>query len=67
MRRTAFVFVFCGFLMSRGGAQAADAMNAIAERYMHLVLAMDSMIPIMSTRFTDRLSGRHKLRKKRSR
>jgi len=44
MRRT-FVFVLCGFLMSSGGAQAADAMNAVAERYTHLVLALGQHDP----------------------
>src|SRR5207248_8477758 len=39
MRRILF-FVLCGFLMSSGGAQAADDMNAVAERYAHLVLAL---------------------------
>ena len=40
MRQTLFLFVLCGFLMSSGGVQAADAMNAVAERYVHLVLAL---------------------------
>src|SRR6266480_3686612 len=40
MRRAAFLFVFCGFLMSSRGARAADAMSALAERYVHLVLAL---------------------------
>jgi hypothetical protein len=41
MRRILFLFVLCGFLMSNGRAQAAtDAMNAVAERYVHLVLAL---------------------------
>src|SRR3954451_14592272 len=44
MRRI-FVFVLCGFLMSSGGAQAADAMNAGAERYVHLVLALGQHDP----------------------
>ena len=44
MRRI-FVFVLCGFLMSSGGAQAADAMNAVAERYAHLVLALGQHDP----------------------
>jgi hypothetical protein len=39
MRRV-FLFVLCGFLMSSGVARAADAMNAIAERYAYLVLAL---------------------------
>ena len=44
MRRI-FLFVLCGFLMSSGGAQAADAMNAVAERYAHLVLALGQHDP----------------------
>src|SRR3989440_10426766 len=31
--------------MSSGGAQAADAMNAVAERYSHLVLAIGQHDP----------------------
>ena len=31
--------------MSSGGAQAADAMNAVAERYVHLVLALGQHDP----------------------
>jgi hypothetical protein len=45
MRRTAFLFVLCGFLISSEGAQAADAMNAVAERYVHLVLALGQHDP----------------------
>jgi hypothetical protein len=45
MRRTLFLLVLCGFLMSSGGAQAADAMNAVAERYVHLVLALGQHDP----------------------
>ena len=44
MRRI-FVFVLCGFLMSSGGAPAADALNAVAERYVHLVLALGQHDP----------------------
>jgi len=44
MRRI-FVFVLCSFLMSSGAAQAADEMNAIAERYVHLVLAVGQHDP----------------------
>jgi hypothetical protein len=39
MRRILFLFVLCGFVVSAVNAQAADAMNAVAERYVHLVLA----------------------------
>jgi hypothetical protein len=46
MRRTLFLFVLCGFLMSSGGARAAaDPMNAVAERYVHLVLALGQHDP----------------------
>src|SRR4029077_13690829 len=44
MRRI-FVFVLCGFLLSSGAAQAADGMNAVAERYVHLVLALGEHDP----------------------
>jgi len=41
MRRMLFLLVVCSFLMSSGGGQAAtDALNAVAERYAHLVLAL---------------------------
>src|SRR4051812_6358786 len=45
MRRAAFLFILCGFLMSSGGAQAAEGMNAVAERYVHLVLALGQHDP----------------------
>jgi hypothetical protein len=45
MRRILFVFVVCGLLMSTGAARAADAMNAVAERYAHLVLAVGQHDP----------------------
>jgi hypothetical protein len=46
MRRIFFLFVLCGFLMSRGGARAAnDAMSPVAERYAHLVLALGQHDP----------------------
>src|SRR4029077_18744330 len=45
MRRTLFLFVLCCSLMSRGGAQAGDSMNAVAERYAHLVLALGQYDP----------------------
>ena len=46
MRRILFLFVLCGFLMSSGGARAAaDAMNAVAGRYVHLVLALGQHDP----------------------
>jgi hypothetical protein len=45
MRRTLFLFVLCGFLVWSGGAQAADTMNAVAELYAHLVLALGQHDP----------------------
>jgi hypothetical protein len=46
MRRTLFLFVTCGFLMSSGGARAATReTNTIAERYVHLVLALGQHDP----------------------
>src|SRR5512133_1771351 len=45
MRRTLFLFVLCCSLMSRGGAQAGDGMNAVAEQYAHLVLALGQHDP----------------------
>src|SRR5438132_10635740 len=45
MRRILFLFVLCIFLMSSGGARAADAMNAVAERYANLVLALGQHDP----------------------
>ena len=45
MRRI-FVFVLSGFLMSSSGTRAADdAMNPVAERYAHLVLALGQHDP----------------------
>ncbi len=43
--RWLFFFVLCGFLMSSGSVRAADAMNAAAERYAHLVLALGQHDP----------------------
>ena len=45
MCRTLFLFVLCGFLMSSGVAQAEDGLNAFAERYAHLVLALGQHDP----------------------
>ena len=40
MRRILF-FLLCGFVIATGGARAAgDPMNAVAEQYAHLVLAL---------------------------
>src|SRR2546429_8205760 len=44
MRRIC-LFVLCGFLMSSGAAQAAGAMNTVAERYVRLVLALGQHDP----------------------
>ena len=46
MRRSLFLFVFCGLVAVSGSARAAtDAMNAVAERYVHLVLAVGQHDP----------------------
>jgi hypothetical protein len=45
MCRILFLFVFLGFLMSSRGAQPLDAINAVAERYVHLVLALGQHDP----------------------
>jgi hypothetical protein len=45
MRRVFFLFAVCGFLISNGGARAADEMNAVAERYAHLVLSLGQYDP----------------------
>jgi hypothetical protein len=39
------VFIFCGLLVLSRGAQAAHAMNDVAERYVHLVLALGQHDP----------------------
>src|SRR5881275_697942 len=39
------VFIFCGLLVLSRGAQAAHAMNDVAERYAHLVLALGQHDP----------------------
>ncbi len=38
-------FVFCGLVASTAGAQTADGMNAVAERYVRLVLALGQHDP----------------------
>jgi len=38
-------FVFCWLVASSGGARAADGLNAVAERYVHLVLALGQHDP----------------------
>ncbi len=46
MCRISFLIVLCGVLMSSGNARAAaDDMNAVAERYVHLVLALGQHDP----------------------
>jgi hypothetical protein len=44
MRRF-FFFFFCGVAASSATARAADEMNAVAERYAHLVLALGQHDP----------------------
>jgi hypothetical protein len=43
--RIFLLFVLCGLITSSGGALAADEMNAQAERYAHLVLALGQHDP----------------------
>ncbi len=38
-------FILCGLIMANASARAADAMNTIAERYAHLVLALGQHDP----------------------
>ena len=46
MHRTPFLCFLCGIIMSSGSAHAAaDDMNAVAERYAHLVLALGQHDP----------------------
>src|SRR4029078_8163403 len=45
MRRILILFVVCGVLTLNDGAQAPDAMNSVAERYVHLVLALGQHDP----------------------
>ncbi len=46
MRRTLFLFVFCGLVTMSGSMRATtDSMNAVAERYVHLVLALGQHDP----------------------
>lgn len=46
MRRILFLFVLCVLVTVSGSARAAaDAMNAVAERYVHLVLALGQHDP----------------------
>src|SRR4029079_2829770 len=40
MRRIFLLFAFCGIVISSFGATPHDEMNAVAERYAHLVLAL---------------------------
>src|ERR1700751_5500849 len=45
MRRILFLVAICGLVTSNRGAQNADAMNDVAERYVHLVLALGQHDP----------------------
>jgi hypothetical protein len=45
MRRIFFLLVFCGLANSAPSEQKKDAMNAVAERYAHLVLALGQHDP----------------------
>src|SRR6478672_11941766 len=45
MRRILFLFLLCGLLISSGAARAVDPMNAVAEKYGHLVLALGQHDP----------------------
>src|SRR5436190_11914826 len=45
LMRRIFVSVLCGLITVSGSAQAADGMNAVAERYVHLVLALGEHDP----------------------
>jgi hypothetical protein len=45
MRRIVFLFVFCGLMTWTRLAQTANTMNAVAERYVHLVLDLGQHDP----------------------
>ncbi len=45
MCRVLFVFVLCGLVASSGDAQAAENLNSVAEKYVHLVLALGQHDP----------------------
>src|SRR5947209_10787709 len=45
MRRILFLFLLCGLVASSAGARAADELNAVAEKYAHLVLALGQHDP----------------------
>src|SRR5512140_1524871 len=45
MHRVLLIFVLCCLLVSSGGARTADGTNTIAERYVHLVLALGQHDP----------------------
>src|SRR5512133_2153813 len=45
MRRAFLLFILCEWLTLGGDARAADTMNAVAERYTHLVLALGQHDP----------------------
>ena len=43
--RILFSFVFCGLVASSGNASAPDPLSPVAERYVHLVLALGQHDP----------------------
>src|SRR5580704_14746273 len=45
MRRILFLLALCGLETSTFGTRVDDAMNAVAERYVHLVLALGQHDP----------------------
>jgi len=45
MRWKFLLFVFCGFVASTGIAGAQNTLNAIAEKYAHLVLSLGQHDP----------------------
>src|SRR6266404_3706658 len=45
LMRRRFLFALCGLIASNASTRAADPLNAIAERYAHLVLALGQHDP----------------------
>jgi hypothetical protein len=67
MRRI-FIFVLCGLVASSVvGAPAKDDMNAIAERYAHLVLALGQHDPDYVDAFYGPAEWKTQAEKKRNR